>query len=118
LSEEDSLTSWSFIIEKNPGPGTDATFVLATWDSVNRRADTALYSTPVNFLVKNTTQGVTAFVPSINLEGNQDYIAFFTVADMATAVPEPSTWAMLILGFAGIGYMTYRRRDQSALTAA
>ena len=27
-----------------------------------------------------------------------------------SAVPEPSTWAMLLLGFAGIGAMTYRRR--------
>jgi hypothetical protein len=36
-----------------------------------------------------------------------------------SAVPEPSTWAMMILGFAGVGYMTYRRRKQSvALTAA
>jgi PEP-CTERM motif len=25
-------------------------------------------------------------------------------------VPEPSTWAMMILGFAGIGFMGYRRR--------
>jgi hypothetical protein len=30
------------------------------------------------------------------------------------AVPEPSTWAMMILGFAGIGFMTYRRRNQSS----
>jgi len=38
--------------------------------------------------------------------------------DVATAVPEPSTWAMMILGFAGIGAMAYRRRNQrSALTA-
>ncbi|MEH2492918.1 hypothetical protein V1280_008857 [Bradyrhizobium sp. AZCC 2230] len=35
------------------------------------------------------------------------------------AVPEPSTWAMLILGFCGVGFMTYRRRNQAtALTAA
>ncbi|MEH2492929.1 hypothetical protein V1280_008868 [Bradyrhizobium sp. AZCC 2230] len=35
------------------------------------------------------------------------------------AVPEPSTWAMMILGFAGVGFMAYRRRNQaSALTAA
>ena len=26
-------------------------------------------------------------------------------------VPEPSTWAMLILGFAGIGFLAYRRRN-------
>jgi hypothetical protein len=28
---------------------------------------------------------------------------------MTAAVPEPSTWAMMILGFAGIGFMAYRR---------
>ena len=27
-----------------------------------------------------------------------------------SGVPEPSTWAMMILGFAGIGFMGYRRR--------
>ena len=26
-----------------------------------------------------------------------------------TAVPEPSTWAMMLLGFAGLGYAGYRR---------
>ncbi len=35
------------------------------------------------------------------------------------AVPEPATWAMMILGFAGVGFMAYRRRNQdAALTAA
>jgi hypothetical protein len=29
-----------------------------------------------------------------------------------TDVPEPSTWAMMILGFAGIGFMAYRRRNK------
>jgi probable HAF family extracellular repeat protein len=28
---------------------------------------------------------------------------------VASAVPEPSTWAMLILGFAGVGAMAYRQ---------
>ncbi len=26
-------------------------------------------------------------------------------------VPEPSTWAMMILGFLGLGFLAYRRRD-------
>src|SRR4051794_18871596 len=30
------------------------------------------------------------------------------------AVPEPSTWAMMILGFFGLGFMAYRRRNQTA----
>jgi hypothetical protein len=28
-----------------------------------------------------------------------------------TGTPEPSTWAMMILGFAGIGFMAYRRKQ-------
>jgi hypothetical protein len=32
-----------------------------------------------------------------------------------SAVPEPSTWAMMILGFAGVGFMAYRRRNQAAV---
>ena len=35
-----------------------------------------------------------------------------------TAVPEMSTWAMMILGFAGVGFMAYRRTTKPALTAS
>jgi hypothetical protein len=42
------------------------------------------------------------------------YIVEFNVA----AVPEPSTWAMMILGFAGVGFMAYRSRNQTAALAA
>jgi len=37
--------------------------------------------------------------------------------DLTTPVPEPSTWAMMILGFAGIGFMAYRRKSKPALMA-
>jgi hypothetical protein len=36
------------------------------------------------------------------------------ISEVTTAVPEPSTWAMMILGFAGVGYLAYRRRNQFA----
>jgi hypothetical protein len=34
------------------------------------------------------------------------------------AVPEPSTWAMMILGFCGVGFMAYRRKNRMAPTIA
>ena len=40
-----------------------------------------------------------------NVDGLLDQV---TVA----SIPEPSTWAMMILGFAGVGFMAYRRRNQ------
>ncbi|MEH2515779.1 hypothetical protein V1279_001352 [Bradyrhizobium sp. AZCC 1610] len=34
-----------------------------------------------------------------------------------SAVPEPSTWAMMILGFAGVGFTAYQRRKIAVLAA-
>jgi hypothetical protein len=34
----------------------------------------------------------------------------FGTYTVAGAVPEPATWAMMILGFAGVGFLAYRRR--------
>jgi hypothetical protein len=46
-------------------------------------------------------------------------VAAFDPITVTPGVPEPATWAMMILGFAGIGFMAYRRREQaSALCAA
>jgi hypothetical protein len=35
-----------------------------------------------------------------------------------SAIPEPSTWAMLLLGFASIAFMAYRRKSKPTLMAA
>jgi hypothetical protein len=35
-----------------------------------------------------------------------------------SAVPEPSTWAMMLIGFAGLGLAGYRRRQKARIGAA
>ena len=46
-------------------------------------------------------------------------LGFILSGDTTTAgVPEPSTWAMMILGFAGVGFMAYRRKSKPSLIAA
>lgn len=37
---------------------------------------------------------------------------------IGSGVPEPSTWAMMIAGFMGLGFVAYRRKDKAALCAA
>jgi PEP-CTERM motif-containing protein len=37
--------------------------------------------------------------------------------DVLTPVPEPSTWAMLLLGFAAIGFAGYRKRQHDTAVA-
>ena len=49
---------------------------------------------------------------------SSDDLLLGDVSIQVNAVPEPSTWAMLILGFAGIGFMAYRRKSQPAALAA
>jgi hypothetical protein len=39
-------------------------------------------------------------------------------SNLIAPVPEASTWAMMILGFSGIGFMAYRRKLMPALIAA
>lgn len=52
------------------------------------------------------------------LTGTFSNISTEISAPPITAIPEPSTWALMILGFAGIGFMAYRRSNQSAPLAA
>jgi PEP-CTERM motif len=36
----------------------------------------------------------------------------------AGGVPEPSTWAMILIGFAGLGYAGYRKSRRAGASAA
>jgi hypothetical protein len=42
-----------------------------------------------------------------NAQGGNDVIQ---AVQLATAIPEPSTWAMVIIGLFGVGFVAYRRR--------
>lgn len=47
-----------------------------------------------------------------------DNLSFGGASQINPAVPEASTWAMMILGFLGVGFISYRRRSSSALRIA
>src|SRR6266850_5252504 len=48
------------------------------------------------------------------MSAGQGFSFEYAIAGGASATPLPSTWGMMLLGLAVIGYMTYRRRQQSA----
>jgi hypothetical protein len=87
-------------------PGRPGTVVLTSTDSgasqrfYNISLDTA-GATSVDFF-------------SINPNGTYLFDNGTFTTDVA-AVPEPSTWAMMVLGFAGVGFMAYRRKNKMAL---
>jgi hypothetical protein len=57
----------------------------------------------------------------INTDGGTGFVTLVTdggTGGISGGVPEPSTWAMMILGFAGVGFMAYRRKSQGAVRLA
>ena len=42
---------------------------------------------------------------------------FFSAANIEAAVPEPSTWAMMLIGFAGVGYLAFRKAKKREAAA-
>ena len=57
----------------------------------------------------------TAFVTQVTFTGDGAFTGTMTAV---TAVPEASTWAMMIVGFCGLGFLTYRRRSKPTMMAA
>ena len=51
-----------------------------------------------------------AFVVDANVAGATGLVGSGPAT--MSSVPEPSTWAMMILGFFGVGFMAYRRKSQ------
>jgi hypothetical protein len=66
----------------------------------------------LHFIVNNTLNGIFGGpVPNnhaaLYFEGTVSF-------DAVSPVPEPSTWAMMLLSFAGVGFIAYRRKSKLA----
>jgi len=88
-----------------------------SWYST-RTTDTVLVNgTPLGISTTDTTyhlnlNNVSAVdISGLVAEGTGVYWTLDNVNYTVAAVPEPSTWAMMILGFAGVGFMAYRRNS-------
>ena len=74
-------------------------------------SDTSTYDNQT-FVRLDVTPGVYEWTWGVGANQN------FTLEIGAGAVPEPSTWAMMLIGFAGLGYAGHRASRKSAVRAA
>jgi len=69
-----------------------------------------------SFSLNFTASSAATAITIQGLQGDQ-YIGLDNVAVTGSAVPEPATWAMMLVGFGGLGAAMRSRRKASAATA-
>jgi hypothetical protein len=115
----DSIPTGTIGTYNSGGPGAFALVGVFTGGSVSNipftigASDTLVVPTGATKLYFGFADGAGFFGPSGFYQDNSGQLNV-----VASAVPEPSTWAMMILGFLGIGFMAYRRKSKPALMAA
>jgi hypothetical protein len=128
-----TLALWNFEYSYDPGINTGTVSVITITDNLghsfgafplapfdNTSAGTALQNSenigffPFNFGgFDPTVPAIYTIDLAMNSEANSPLGSVEIQVDVG-AVPEPSTWAMMLLGFAGVGFMAYRRRNQAS----
>ena len=107
------LFSFTFDYVSPPTPSDPADFTLSINVTAGSDGDTV---GKIDFFDPVTVAGITVeddlgnIVPSVEVVSGSGL--YYPVTDGLTApsVPEPSTWVMLLLGFAGLGYAGFRTR--------
>lgn len=127
---------WNFDFSVDPGALTGTTALLTITDSFSHTVS----FNPASVYSDNASTGISGYQNSQNLgffplsfaisfdpnlansytfdlalfsgelQNAETQLAKVEMIVNVAAVPEPSTWAMMVLGFAAVGYMTYRRR--------
>jgi hypothetical protein len=98
---------------------TDMTVTLASFVNSNPLATDTFSALGSSSFVNTATVGnpfsiterfILTAATTVTNQGSQ--------ISVTAGVPEPSTWAMMVLGFLGVGFMAYRRRSSSAFRLA
>jgi hypothetical protein len=70
-----------------------------------------------NKFILSATGGDAIHTLDFTFDPGVDHIQQIRVGDVVGSVPEPATWAMMILGFGGVGALLRRSRERRAVAA-
>ena len=130
VSQLTALGSSSFNIAIDVNTTNAAGETLQLFEVIDKTTNTVLYNyvgPTVIGAVNNNGNGFAdwtlntvslAGLPSTELilfhavwKNASDGAESFFLVPTTSAIPEPSTWAMMIIGFFGVGFLAYRRRS-------
>jgi PEP-CTERM motif len=120
-----SKSDFAFVLDKNAGTtfGAFTDGVNGTWNGTSNH-----FAGPIDFDIagvsvsdfRQNAKGYWAVADVLSSAGTGEAGGLFGVTTTVTTtsgVPEPSTWAMMFIGFAGLGFAGYRKA-RTALSAA
>jgi hypothetical protein len=113
---ETDVPVWNFTSTGSTSVGPYSDIV---WYSAS---DFGLFDTPDNAYIVEGAQTYTGpesapvFTPGV-YEGHDYATGATATVTISAGVPEPSTWAMMLLGFAGLGFAGCRARNSVAIAA-
>jgi len=95
--------------------GSDVTFTLSNGEEIILGSSSTSFYELTNFFgVTDSNPFNTILITASDRALNLNQLM---LGAAVAPIPEPATWAMMILGFAGIGALAYRRRRKDAATA-
>jgi hypothetical protein len=105
------------------GGGTftlDSIDLAISWYDSNPTETITINGSPLTITQTLTTYTLNLVgVTAVNISGVPSDSGYWTADNIVyNAVPEPSTWAMIMLGFAGLGFAGYRASRKSVALAA
>jgi hypothetical protein len=87
---------------------------MAAYDSSNNLIESLLLSNGTANLVAPGTfigfQEDSAGISRVVFSNGSIVVRDISISNSVSAVPEPSTWAMMIVGFLGVGFLAYRAK--------
>jgi hypothetical protein len=107
-----------FIVDLNKAPHAGSTINITVHASDGTFTDSFTAGTGSNFVTILATDGET--MSSINYasaNGGWEQFKQPRISGVPGFIPEPSTWAMMLLGFAGLGYVGFRRAKKESISA-
>jgi hypothetical protein len=92
-----------------------ATFIVNGVHIVDSAIETPVIFSPVNI---GQVQNAPFILDYVEGNGAPSVLQLSVEGSFTTSVPEPSTWAMMILGFCGVGFMAYRSKNKHSFRFA